>query len=212
MASTYTSLQADIASLLHRTDLTSDITGFISRAEARLNRALKLRTSETEATLAGVVSSRFVALPSDFNGAIALWIVQDSEREMLPSRLPKDLGIRATSGTPEEWAIDGSNLAFDKPCDSAYTVYFRYYAKFELTVSAPTNWLLTNAPDLYLYASLLESAPFIRDDVRIATWKGYYDLALKELSDSEHINKAMVTLKTELAGFSRPGGTNILQG
>lgn len=44
-----------------------------------------------------------------------------------------------------------------------------------------TNWLTEYAPNLLLYASLLESAPFLKDDGRVPTWQGFYDRALQAL-------------------------------
>lgn len=44
-----------------------------------------------------------------------------------------------------------------------------------------TNWVTEYAPNLLLYASLLESAPFLKDDGRINTWQGLYDRALQAL-------------------------------
>jgi hypothetical protein len=38
-----------------------------------------------------------------------------------------------------------------------------YYKKFD-PLSAGVNWLITNAPDVYLYATLLEAAEYIRLD------------------------------------------------
>lgn len=210
MAATYSELKTEIAGLLHRSDLTASIAGFISRAEARINRAVKPRAAETEATLTGVVSSRFIALPSGFNGAIALWIEQDGERDALQNRLPEDLDITSSNGTPCDWAIDGTNVAFDKPCESADTFYLRYFAKFALSDAAPTNWMLTNVPDLYLYASMIEASMFIRDDKWIAAWTQSYTEIIKDLKDSEHQNKSLAPLRTELPGTARRA--NILQG
>ena len=39
-----------------------------------------------------------------------------------------------------------------------------------LTDLAPTNWLLTKHPDVYLYGALLESAPYTKEDERINVW------------------------------------------
>ena len=39
-----------------------------------------------------------------------------------------------------------------------------------LTSSAATNWLLTFAPDLYLYGTLREAAIFMQEDERITLW------------------------------------------
>ena len=45
-----------------------------------------------------------------------------------------------------------------------------------------TNWLLTLAPDIYLYGALLESAPYIKEDARIQTWGLGFKTALDELN------------------------------
>ncbi len=34
----------------------------------------------------------------------------------------------------------------------------------------PTNWLMANAPGIYLYAALLEAQPFIMNDQRLPVW------------------------------------------
>jgi hypothetical protein len=33
-----------------------------------------------------------------------------------------------------------------------------------------TNWILANAPSIYLYATLIESAPFLGDDPKLGMW------------------------------------------
>jgi hypothetical protein len=59
-----------------------------------------------------------------------------------------------------------------------------YFRAFEpLTVWKPTNWLLLNAPDLYLYGALTDSAPFIREDERIAVWKSLYEEKRDDLNN-----------------------------
>jgi hypothetical protein len=45
------------------------------------------------------------------------------------------------------------------------------------------NWLLTLAPDLYLYGALLESAPYIKEDGRIQTWALGLSTALDGLNN-----------------------------
>jgi hypothetical protein len=46
--------------------------------------------------------------------------------------------------------------------------------------SRPSNWLSERHPDLYLYASLLESAPFLREDARLATWRALLEEGLRD--------------------------------
>lgn len=37
-----------------------------------------------------------------------------------------------------------------------------------------TNWLITDHPDVYFYATLKHSAPYLKEDERIALWAGLY--------------------------------------
>jgi hypothetical protein len=57
-----------------------------------------------------------------------------------------------------------------------------YWRKFPaLTSVAPSNWMLLNAPDVYLYGSLLELEPFVQNDARIAVWGAGYAKAIEDL-------------------------------
>lgn len=44
-----------------------------------------------------------------------------------------------------------------------------------------TNWLLESAPDIYFYGSLVHSAPYLRDDARIALWSKMMNDGLMQL-------------------------------
>ena len=48
-------------------------------------------------------------------------------------------------------------------------VYYRRYQKLA-DETTTTNWYTDNAPEVLLYAALLESAPFIGDDPRLQVW------------------------------------------
>lgn len=48
-----------------------------------------------------------------------------------------------------------------------------------------TNWLTTYAPNLLLYASLIEMAPFLKEDERLTMWQQMYDRALLALSGED---------------------------
>jgi hypothetical protein len=53
-----------------------------------------------------------------------------------------------------------------------------------------TNWLTEYAPDLLLYAALLEATPFLKKDERIGTWQQMYDRAAQALN-GEDLKKIM---------------------
>jgi hypothetical protein len=134
---------------------------FISLAEGHLNAVLPLRINITESTLT-TSTTETVALPSDFVEAHALWHTS-SPYEMLVPRAAGDLPYNPTAGRPAMWALDGANIDFERACDQAYTLRFVYRAKFALSDSTPTNWLLTNHPGAYLYAALYEAGAFMDD-------------------------------------------------
>lgn len=51
-----------------------------------------------------------------------------------------------------------------------------------------TNWLSELAPDALLYRTLLECAPFLKNDERIQTWQGLFNAAMA-LLDGEDIQR-----------------------
>lgn len=48
-----------------------------------------------------------------------------------------------------------------------------------------SNWLTQFAPNLLLYASLLEAAPFLKNDDRIPTWEAMYMRAAQALNQED---------------------------
>ena len=70
--------------------------------------------------------------------------------------------------------------------DAADTLEILYYEQPAfLGEEFQTNWLTEYAPDLLLYATLLEAAPFLKKDERIQTWQAMYDRAAQALSGED---------------------------
>ena len=180
----YTDLQASIAGWLHRSDLAAVIPDFIMLAESRINRNLRAIIPQTEIALTATPGSRYMPIPTGMVEIEALWLTYYQPRRQLVYKEPTELILNISSGMPNYWSIDSSNIALDSTCDNPYTFTLRYFALFALS-STTTNWLMTNHPDLYLYASLIEAAAYIRDDKLMVTAKGGYDISLKEIQDKE---------------------------
>lgn len=178
----YSELQAAAASWLHRGDLTASIPDFITLAEAKLNRRLRLRAQESAAT--GTVSAS-VALPTDFAEVISLKVATGQASYAIPFRPRAD--ITGLSAAPVRYTITGDNIVFD-PASSDYTYTLTYYAKFS-ALSGGANWLITNAPDVYLYATLMESAPYIKNDSRIQTWASLLENGIADLKKQDFNSK-----------------------
>jgi len=87
-----------------------------------------------------------------------------------------------SSGVPIFFGIVGGQIRVLPIPDAAYTAELAYYAKLsKLSASVTTNWLLAQAPDVYLYGALLQAAPYLQDDARITVWSALYQAGLDQL-------------------------------
>ena len=182
--STYTELKTSIASWLNRDDLTSVIPDFISLAEAGINRDLRhyKMIERADATL----DSRYVQLPADWMETVRFSLTSgNTYRLELVSRddmLEYRQKTANTSGRPKFYANIGDTIEVFPTPDADYTMQLQYYSKTPaLSDSNASNWLLLDAPDVYLYGTLIQSAPYLQDDARTQTWAALYAAALQSL-------------------------------
>jgi hypothetical protein len=181
---TFAGLKATIADYLNRDDLTSVIPSFITIAEAKFNR--KLRTRQMVKRANGQIETAFFAYPSDWlqakefqlntNPIVRLQFVTEAYGDELKSNR------YVSTGQPVYYTITGTQLEFIPTPDSTYSAELTYYAKIPaLSDSNTSNWLLAYAPDLYLYGALLEAAPYLKDDERLAVWSQMYINSLGDI-------------------------------
>ena len=171
--SNYSELQTAVANWLDRDDLTARIPEFIALAEARFNRVLRLRSMEAKYTANTVASQRNLALPT---GYIQMRNFQVNTNPLTTlSYVTPEIYDRlwggSTSGTPKFYTILANEVSLGPIPASVQEVEMLFYKKFDnLSGSVATNWLITNAPDIYLYGSMLEAEPFIMNDERVPLW------------------------------------------
>lgn len=182
--STYTGLQAAIETELNRTDLTTAIPAFIALMEAQTERQLRVREMLVT-NPAFVVDSELENLPNDFLETRNLYLnvtpVQPLQFRTIEEVIQFKQGNQG-NGKPHMFTVIGSQFMFAKAPDSAYTATLVYYQKIpRLSVSQASNWLLTAHPDIYFYGSLLNSAPYLKEDARIAVWAQLYQNAVESL-------------------------------
>lgn len=206
----YTQLKTNIASYLHRTDQADNIPLFIQLLEAKVNREPALQDREFEVDLTATVGSREIAVPTGFSEAKAMWLTTFLPRERLIYLQPDDLPESIAPGIPTYWTIHGGDtIRMDSEADKAYTFVLSYTGSFELSDAFPTNWLLTNHPDIYLYGALLEASVFIRDEKFMGVWAAGYEKALQALKLKNDRAKALGELISDYPNNTR---SNILEG
>ena len=91
-----------------------------------------------------------------------------------------------TTGVPVACAIKGDSgavfLQVAPIPDAEYALQMQYWTRLaQLSATSPTSRFLNENADIYVYATLVESAPFLKDDSRIQVWKGMLDESLNEL-------------------------------
>lgn len=172
----YAELCSAVALWLNRSDLTDNVPIFIQLGEMRIYREMRIRAMET--SLSAAISSGVVALPTGYvemknariDGSPSSPLTR-KDAEFIYHRYP----TRSADRKPIYFAREAENLIFGPYPDSAYTVKGTYYKRLPaLSGTNTTNWLITDAPDLILFAALLEAEPYLRDDPRIEIWGNKY--------------------------------------
>lgn len=195
--SNYTELKAAVAQWMRRADLTAEIPDYITLAEKKIVKLLKIRGQETETTLTPNSGDSTVALPTDYGSPIALWNTLE-DRIKLNQVFPDALEYDDTPGTPDYWAVDGANIRFDCRLDGAIPFAFRYVKTFELSDVNPTNFILTEWPDVYLYGALTEGFLAVYDEQRAAVWQGKFQAAIDVARTTGNDSKKSIALRTDM--------------
>lgn len=211
---TYTQLKTALETWLSRSGdgtISGNAADFVTLAEARIKRDIPMRVMLTTTTLTGTIGSRAVALPSDFIEPIALFLTTFGEETMLTPQVAGNFEYSTTSGTPNAWCINESNIDLDVICDQAHSFSFRYRKSLALSDANPTNWLLTNHPDCYLSACLVEAALLTQDMDKIAVWEQRYQGTKEAIAWAEARNISVGTLQVDPA-LLRHGSFNINTG
>ena len=161
--SNYSELQASIALWINRDDMASMLPDFIRLAEARIATEFKTQQLTTVTTI--VVDAATESLPSNYKGALSAHLNTDPKTR-LDYFTPDEFDGRAmssTSGKPAAYTIRGGSIYFAPSPDATYSCLLTHYATPDLAADT-TNALLTNYPNLYLFASIIEAKDYNEED------------------------------------------------
>lgn len=188
--STYAELQAAAANWLARDDLALRIPEFITLAEAKFNRVLlhpKMETRDTLTVNTLAASPEFLDLPADFQtmrSARLSGVTGKPRLEFLTQTQMDDYRYSRDNVASQPWyfSIVGDQMELAPTPGEDYDVEIVYRANIPALASNSTNWLLTMAPDLYLYGTLLEASPYIQNDERLGVWASAVSTVIDQLN------------------------------
>lgn len=174
---TYAILKADIASWLHRSDLTNEIATFVRLGETDISSDVRVRSMETVVT--GSVLAGEISMPSN----------------LIESRLLVVDGYPKTYATTADFAeldrIDSEKHVYTVTgstikvlTGSSYSL--TYWASLDtLVADSDTNWLLENAYDVYLWAGIKQAAIWSQDDQSTVKYDAMYRGAVAKINARE---------------------------
>lgn len=184
--STYLELKTSVQAWLVRNDalVVNRIPDFIRLGETRIGR--KLRVSglvSLPTTLTITAGQNWVALPADWLAFKRIYSAAESRIEYMAPDALEDLPPR---GDASKYSIEGRRLIYGQTPSANLPLTVKYYARLpRLAVDTDTNWLLTESPDIYLYAALLEGAMFIKDSAKAGEWGTLFDKAVADAQSTD---------------------------
>ena len=205
---TYAELQTAVANWLDRDDLTDRIPEFIALAEAKMNRNLRISLMEnvsTDILMAG--GTRDYSLPAGFTGMKEFHLTTSpiTPLSYITPEMMNRMWAGSNTGRPQAFTLFSDagtrKIRVGPSPDSDYTTSMLFLKKIDnLSVSNPTETMLTENPDIYLYGALLEAEPFLMNDARVQLWAGMLQQVAKDLQDRDifdrHSGSALRVMNT----------------
>lgn len=175
---TFANLQTSLADWAGNrgTDFSSVEDDFVLMAESRLNHgddderfpSPSLRVREMQRRATATITGEYLALPTDYLEGKSLKLTSSAKpRDLIftPSHQFDAVHDTSLGGEPTHFTITGNEFRFWRIGTSG-TVEVHYYEKIPaLSGSNTSNWLLATAPNIYLYACLLEASIYIQEDL-----------------------------------------------
>ena len=203
----YTNLQSTIADTLNRDDLTSIIPTFISLCEAAVNRDVRHWRMETRANGVQDAGDAYMQVPADWVETVRFSVTDNGTSPIVlisPTSMAESRALsNDQTGVPTAYTLEAGQFHLYPTPIAETNVELIYYAKVPPLATNSTNWLMSQAPDIYLYGSLIHSAPYLQDDARLAVWAQLYSAAVTRINESGMSAKVSGTnMKAKIRGLA----------
>ena len=187
MITDYSSLQTTVISRANRvgdSDFAAEVPGFIQEAESDIRRDLRRRKVRATVTF----NQETFTLPADCSELTSVRLVTGSPRQDLPfamgtvEALSEARTNLSTPGRPSRGAVIDRQLVMVPVPDQAYSAEIVYIQALVPLATTPTNAVLTEAPDLYLYGALKHAMIHLERDERVPVMQSLFQDALDDLN------------------------------
>ena len=195
---TYNSLTSTVLQYLERSDaaVVAAIPTFITMCEFEIAQNIKTlgQMQVVDATMN--IGNPIIAKPALWRKTVSMTLANSGAKQPMLVRKLEYLNNYApdvtATGTPLYYAdYDYDHWLVAPTPDKAYAFESLCYTRLQpLSSSHQTNWLTQNAPNAMLFGTLKQTAPFLKNDARLALWKQMFDDALAALKTEDTLRIA----------------------
>ena len=195
---TYDSLTSTVLQYLERRDaaVVEAIPTFITLCEFEIAQYIKT-LGQMEVVDANMnIGNPVIAKPARWRKTVSMTLSNAGSKQPILLRKLEYLNAYAqdvtATGTPLYYAdYDFEHWIVAPTPDQAYAFEALCYTRLQPLSSAyQTNWLTQNAPNAMLFGTLKQTAPFLKNDARLALWKQMFDEALAALKTEDTLRVA----------------------
>jgi hypothetical protein len=188
---TFATLKDDVANYLERSNsavndplVYAQLPSLINLAERRIARDLKILGLINTVVSTFTSGTAVYQKPDRWRQTVSINFGTGTGNETRNQVFPRSYEyIRfywpdpTATGTPKFYAdYNAQNWIFGPTPDAAYPFEVLFYELPELLDdSTQTNWLTEYMPETLLYASLFETAAFIKNTDQMGVWQGFYE-------------------------------------
>lgn len=190
---TYAAFRVAVQQLIDGDDVsqsdlsTATLDLMIGAGEQRLYRELRSSTQDT--ALSVTTTGNLATLPSDFlelrgapyiaNKVVATYAPWEAVQNAIQLQ-----STAITVSNPVRYTFQSDKLLFFPAQADGTSVTGQYYKRFA-DLSTALNALFTRHPDVFLYAALSESAPYVGETSRLTIWEGKYKELIQAANEQE---------------------------
>lgn len=192
---TYDSLTATVLQYLERSDpaVVNFLPTAITLAEFEIAQEIKTlgQLEVVDSTMQAGVN--VIAKPARWRKTVSMTLINNGEKQPLFLRKLEYLNNYAQSATSTATPLFYGDYDYDHwmiapTPDQNYPFEVLCYTRLEpLSSSNQTNWLTQNAPNAMIFGTLKQTAPFLKDDQRLALWQQLFTEALGALKTEDQL-------------------------
>lgn len=197
---TYSELKTAIENYLDSDSLSAQIDDIIDIAEARHKREIRIRDMLEREEIN--VYDRYVELPDGFLEALSFRLLTEPCITTLIELNPHEMNRHRLEyeRRPKYFTVR-NEIELDVIPDDSYVGEILFYkALTPLSDTNTSNALLVEAPDLYLFSSLAEAAPYLGSDERVQMWETKYVNAREALLEQNRKSRRVGPMISRVSG------------